>query len=338
MDKLLNDHNEDCPITIINPDGTIVEHANPSLINETQSPFHIDINSKPHKFITDRTAMMDETIKRIQKLVNLAPKSKTKETKKKKKQGKIEPKPVTVVKHVYDYLKLTAKSEEELQLVKKLQDRPLKKFEDVEKQDDDLRLQKNVENAKREAKLHHKDIILNASNMVALVNLYDKHPFYFITPGEARMAIDYIKDMREDNIKSFEYCKTQDDLVRACIQTVAHKKKFKAWEKNDRLIRSLLGKDESPIINIPFSVKKSKSREEYQDKIVKEAQNIMSKTPTITVKKLELPNINVFNLTDNKFLNITSTDRAFKSIDKLFTAFESYEAIIDSIIVNPNSY
>ena len=75
-------------------------------------------------------------------------------------------------------------------------------------------------------------------NQVALFNLKDKNAFFFISPEEARIAMDYIKQWRIDGFKQIVREKQLDEFVNnlktnyndAEIETIVIKDKF---EKKD---------------------------------------------------------------------------------------------------------
>jgi hypothetical protein len=58
-------------------------------------------------------------------------------------------------------------------------------------------LKSKLEQAFTYVRTHKDEINKNALDMVAFYNLKDKKPFFFVTPQEARMAIDHVKTCRD---------------------------------------------------------------------------------------------------------------------------------------------
>jgi hypothetical protein len=63
-------------------------------------------------------------------------------------------------------------------------------------------------------------VIKQTQNLVALYNIKDQKPFFFISPSEARMAIDYIKGVRNGLIQDKEDEKAKDKWVHEFLNTV----------------------------------------------------------------------------------------------------------------------
>jgi hypothetical protein len=77
-----------------------------------------------------------------------------------------------------------------------------------------------IEKAKLFTTVNREKIKKQCTDLVAFYNIGHEKPFYFITPAEARMAIDYIKRCREGYIQDLEDQDKRDAFVREFMKRI----------------------------------------------------------------------------------------------------------------------
>ena len=70
-----------------------------------------------------------------------------------------------------------------------------------------------IEQAKKFTFEYKDEIYKQCTDLVALYNIAHKKPFFFITPAEARLAIDYIKKCRDGHVADLEKTEERDAKI-----------------------------------------------------------------------------------------------------------------------------
>lgn len=78
-----------------------------------------------------------------------------------------------------------------------------------------------IEKGKIFTKVHEEAIYKQCIDLVALYNIPQRKPFFFITPFEARMAIDYVKRIRSGHTDEMAFQDTSDVFIQKFISNIS---------------------------------------------------------------------------------------------------------------------
>lgn len=79
---------------------------------------------------------------------------------------------------------------------------------------------KMIEDAKQFTSENREEVYKQCTDIVALYNISHKKPFFFISPAEARLAIDYVKKCREGYVADLEDEQLRDELIFKYMDTI----------------------------------------------------------------------------------------------------------------------
>jgi len=91
--------------------------------------------------------------------------------------------------------------------------------------------------AKQYFQVNQKVVNKQMEDLVALYSIKDKKPFFFISPSEARIAIDYVKKVRSGFLQEQEETQIQDLIVRHFMSQIPY---LTAENKNEKEMQRII--------------------------------------------------------------------------------------------------
>ena len=216
--------------------------------------------------------------------------------------------------------------------------RKLKSPRDISDEENIKAHVKEVVETKRYIKKHKEEIDVQIGNMVAFYNIGDKNAFYFVTPAEARIAIEHIKAIRDDEVKSFVEDLPQDTIVRKCIQSLLNTKNQKSFDKNIDVFEKVFQTIEAPLVAYPnIDHLKTVDFEKYMT-VLKEEEVKFEEGEEIDSLIFDLPTITIFKLKKNNKRKVSIDDVTFDKISDIFYNIGKYDTTVDVVIMHPNTF
>jgi len=200
---------------------------------------------------------------------------------------------------------------------------------------------KLIEEAKIFTSINKDKIKKQCTDMVALYNIGKEKPFFFITPAEARLAINHIKQCRSGYIKELEDKNEKDLFVQDFINNLNNIGIQTNIEKlkniNDKILIEETGKEIDELCGIEIN----EIENPYEVKIeTEEAEIKLNSNPKdiFNINKTGIPRFTVIN-TCMDALNLLPSNPgdynlSLNELNQMMSTMEYQNLLVDVLIVN----